>query len=258
MRNWILLFAFLTSGTAAAAEVSDTQLHAVTPRRTESHHSLEQSSARFDRAQWGLDETEWQRYQSLMRGIRGSISPGTLSPIEVLGIHARDDRERREYARRWARLMNEDTERILAFQRAYDDAFRELNPDGHLIDRGRVAFGAKPEETVVQKGDRILLFTRLQQCAECAQYVLAARQAAEREAVQLDLYFIDAKDGEIRAWAAKQQFDVAALRAKRITFNRETGELTRITGVPQSVPKIVRLRGDTAAIIDPRVLLARY
>ena len=51
---------------------------------------------------WDLSDTEWRRYRSLMDGIRGSISPATLSPIEVLGIHARDEAERRRYAERWA------------------------------------------------------------------------------------------------------------------------------------------------------------
>ena len=69
---------------------------------------------------WDLSDIEWQRYRALMEGIRGSISPATLSPIEVLGIHARDEGERRRYAERWARLMRDDAERILAFQHAYD------------------------------------------------------------------------------------------------------------------------------------------
>ena len=68
---------------------------------------------------WGLSKTEWRRYRSLMQGIRGSVSPATISPIEVLGIHARDDAERRRYAELWAQAMWEDAERILAFQRAY-------------------------------------------------------------------------------------------------------------------------------------------
>ncbi len=66
---------------------------------------------------WGLSETEWRRYRSLTESIRDSISPPTISPIEVLGIHARDGLERRRYAEAWARTMREDVDRILAFQR---------------------------------------------------------------------------------------------------------------------------------------------
>ena len=35
-------------------------------------------SQTFRADQWGLDESEWQRYQSLLQGIRGSVSPATL------------------------------------------------------------------------------------------------------------------------------------------------------------------------------------
>jgi len=37
---------------------------------------------------WGLSSAEYARYEELMKGIRGSISPKTISPLEVLGIHA--------------------------------------------------------------------------------------------------------------------------------------------------------------------------
>ena len=81
---------------------------------------------------WGLSQTEWRRYQSLMQGIRGSVSPDTISPLEVLGIHARDEAEQRRYAELWAQAMWEDAERILAFQRAYVEAGTRAGQDGQV------------------------------------------------------------------------------------------------------------------------------
>jgi integrating conjugative element protein (TIGR03759 family) len=107
---------------------------------------------------WGLAETEWRRYQSLMQGIRGSVSPETISPVEVLGIHARDEAERRRYAELWAQAMWEDAERILAFQRAYVEAGRRLYPGVPLIDPGRLP--KKDEQsTGLEPQDRVLFFT---------------------------------------------------------------------------------------------------
>jgi hypothetical protein len=97
-------------------------------------HTEPESLGRFAREQWNLSEAEWTRYQTLMRGLRGSISPATLSPIEVLGIHAQTEPERKGYARRWAKLMHEDATRVLAFQAAYSEASREINPGGQIID----------------------------------------------------------------------------------------------------------------------------
>ena len=100
-----------------------------------------------------------------MDGIRGSISPATLSPIEVLGIHARDEAERRRYAERWARLMREDAERILAFQHAYDQAWQRLFPAEPLIDLARLP-DEKASDVALQPNDRVLFFTR-PDCASC-------------------------------------------------------------------------------------------
>jgi len=132
-------------------------------------HTDADSLGRFARGQWDLNEAEWARYQSLMHGIRGSVSPATLSPIEVLGIHAQTEVERKDYARRWARLMHEDAARVLAFQAAYDQASRELYPGAQIIDtsllKGNPAPANSPLEWA-QPGDRVLLFLGLD-CLAC-------------------------------------------------------------------------------------------
>ena len=92
-----------------------------------------------------------------MQGIRGSISPSTISPIEVLGIHARDEAERQRYAEAWARIMYEDAGRILAFQQAYDAAVKRLYPNQPLIDVSRLP-GKSAETTEFQSTDRLLFF----------------------------------------------------------------------------------------------------
>jgi integrating conjugative element protein (TIGR03759 family) len=202
--------------------------------------------SRFSREQWGLDETEWQRYHTLLQGIRGSLSPATLSPLEVLGIHARDEKERADYAKRWARLMWEDTERVLAFQRAYDQAFAELAPPRPPAPRA-----ARAE---VQPGDRLLLFVRIQDCPECEDW-LAGTLAAQGRGVQLDIYAVGgASDADLRAWAGRHRIDPAAVRARRLTLNHERGELARLAGLAATVPKLVRLRHGIATLLDPRAL----
>ena len=83
---------------------------------------------------WALSKQDWSRYKTLIQGIRGSISPKTISPIEVLGTHARNEAERKKYAEIWATMRHDDIVRILAFQKAYDEAFNRLYPDEQMID----------------------------------------------------------------------------------------------------------------------------
>jgi len=215
-------------------------------------HVEPESLGHFAREQWNLSEAEWTRYQTLMRGLRGSVSPATLSPIEVLGIHAQNEAERKDYARRWAKLMHEDAARILAFQAAYSEASRELNPSGQIIDT-RALGGSVPQNTPIewaQPGDRVLLFLPLD-CLTCGDFLRAAR-AASAKGAQVDFYVTgQAADAEILQWAAAQGFDPKAIQAKKITFNRENGELATVAGLGVNPPKMIRLRNRIATPIEP-------
>jgi hypothetical protein len=86
---------------------------------------------------WGLTVDEIVRYQVLMRGYRGSVSVANISPVEVLGIHARDEAERRRYAELLARIMVEDAQRVLAFERERIAAMDRLYPNLKVMDLGR-------------------------------------------------------------------------------------------------------------------------
>jgi len=92
---------------------------------------------------WGLNADEVQRAKALLRGPRASFSIPNLSPIEALGIHARSDAERRKYAELFARAQHADTERVLAWMYAYQEAMQRLYPNERVID-----FGGLPKANV--------------------------------------------------------------------------------------------------------------
>ena len=67
--------------------------------------SVQQSSVqdlKQQAGQWGLSQDDYERYQSLMNGPRGIQSPG-LDPLSTLGIEARSQAERRQYAEKWVK-----------------------------------------------------------------------------------------------------------------------------------------------------------
>lgn len=177
---------------------------------------------------WNLNEEEWRRYDTLLKGIRGSVSPASLSPIEVLGIHARDAAERRRYAERWARAMREDAERILAFQRAYNVAAQRLFGDQDLIDITRLAGRTTPTPDL-QSDDRLMFFATAD-CPACD--AVFAKVLSHIEAIDgADVYFVDVtanKQGDIRNWAKRLKVDAAWVRSRRITLNVDDGVLHSI------------------------------
>jgi len=215
--------------------------------RSEAERSALTPLERQRAATWELSAAEWQRYRALMDGLRGSVSPATLSPIEVLGIHARDDSERRRYAERWAVLMREDAERILAFQRAYDEAGKRLYPEELLIDPLRLPRAA-PAPSALGATDRLLFFTR-PACPACD--ALLERLLARLDTVAgLDIYLaeIPADDPQaVRDWAAGHGIDPEWVRSRRVTLNFAAGTLVRLAPNRTTLPFVMRRRGEVVS-----------
>jgi integrating conjugative element protein (TIGR03759 family) len=216
-----------------------------TDRATLSHSETARAQA------WGLSETEWRRYQSLMQGIRGSVSPATISPLEVLGIHARDEAERRRYAELWAEAMWEDAERILAFQRAYVEAGRRLYPDVPLIDSSRLPEKDK-QTTGLGPQDRVLVFTR-PDCDAC-DGLLARLLHRIDQIAGIDIYLagIDPSDDRaVRDWAGQHGIKPEWVRTRKVTLNFEAGALAALTGGRGEIPSLMRRRGEDLAVLSP-------
>ncbi len=244
MKTIILSIALVASHPVVAAELSHTQVKE-SGQDASSTAASALSPTDLARAHlWGLSETEWRRYKQLMQGVRGSISPSTISPIEVLGIHARDEVERRRYAEVWARAMYEDTGRILAFQHAYDAAAKRLYPNEQLIDLSRLP-GKSEEMSALQPTDRVLFFTR----PECPACDLVLNNLLKRidEVSGIDIYLTDialGDDAAVRAWASTHQIDPEWVRSRRITLNHDGGALGKLTNGEGEAPYMLSRRGE--------------
>ncbi|HFD86469.1 MAG TPA: TIGR03759 family integrating conjugative element protein [Gammaproteobacteria bacterium] len=244
MKTLILSLSILASTPVAAAELSHTQV-----KETGQDASLAAASAlsvtdRVRARLWDLSETEWRRYKQLMQGIRGSISPSTISPIEVLGIHARDEAERQRYAEVWARVMREDVDRILAFQRAYDAAGKRLYPNEALIDIDRLP-GKTKKTSVLQSTDRLLFFAH-PACPACDMLVGKLLKRLD-DVSGIDIYLTDIAPGDdaaVRDWASAHKIDPEWVRSRRITLNYDGGALDKLTQGRGDVPYVLRRRGE--------------
>ena len=251
----------LVAALAATATISLRADEVPSPRTRTSHiesvRTAETGLPRTDiaRAQvWGISEIEWRRYTSLMQGIRGSLSPEIISPLEVLGIHARDEAERRRYAELWAQAMWEDAERILAFQRAYVEAGRRLYPGIPLIAPSRL-----PETDGQTAGlgpqDRVLFFTR-PDCDSCD--ALLARLLGRIDRIAgIDVYLagiVPGDDRAVRDWAAEHGIEPERVRTRKVTLNFEAGALAALTGGRGEIPALMRRRGEDLSVLSSAAL----
>ncbi|MBH2988233.1 TIGR03759 family integrating conjugative element protein [Serratia ureilytica] len=162
--------------------------------------------------QWGLSGEEYQRYQQLMDGPRGTQSPG-LDPLTALGIEAQSDTERKKYAQLWVKQEFARTEKELKFQREVDAAWQRL---GVLpVNMGNAAGIAH------DTGGRLALFVKAKDCGQCDAR-LAAVLADNRP---VDIYLVDSKgnDSLLREWARAHHITVDKVRARQITLNHDGG-----------------------------------
>ncbi|HXK57436.1 MAG TPA: TIGR03759 family integrating conjugative element protein [Gammaproteobacteria bacterium] len=239
-----LTFVLVASYPVVAANLSQLQIRETAQRDsfTTTNNLSETDLARA--RVWELSETEWRRYQQLMQGIRGSISPSTISPIEVLGIHARDEAERQQYVEAWARAMREDVDRILAFQRAYDTAVQRLYPNEPLIDIDRLP-GKSSEMNALQSTDRLLLFAR-PVCPVCDLLVDKLLKRID-EVSGIDIYLMELAPGDdaaVRNWASSHRIEPEWVRSRRVTLNHDGGALKKLTNGQGEVPYLLRRRGE--------------
>jgi integrating conjugative element protein (TIGR03759 family) len=177
-----------------------------------------QSRPRTEKAEiWGLTERDWRRYESLMEGPRGIWSPN-LDPITTLGVEARSAEERRRYAELLVEVERARTERELAFQRAYDQAWQRLYPDEMPVDE----FTMQPRSDFHFTDDgalqaRMTVHVASQGCERCDSTV----RELIAQGAQMDIFVLDSNgnDTAIRDWARRVGIPAERVQARSITLN---------------------------------------
>jgi integrating conjugative element protein (TIGR03759 family) len=182
---------------------------------------------------WGLKREEWTRYRELMRGPLGIYSPN-LDPLTALGVEARSEDERKRYARLQARMEGVRVQKLLAYQRAYDDAWKQLYPN-----QPRVKLSHGPQaahvEHAPQTDTRLAVFVKAD-CPACDARVLALARASR----PFDLYMVGTRgdDAVIRAWASRIGIDPKTVRARTITLNHDAGRWLQV-GDGRALPAVL-------------------
>lgn len=180
---------------------------------------------------WGLKTEEWGRYRELMQGPLGIYSPN-IDPLTALGIEARSDEERRHFAELQAQAEARRVEKILAYQRAYDEAWQRLNPGMQRVSLP----GARVPGADNTGSGRLAVFIK-PDCTACTQRV----QQLQAAGTAFDLYMVGSQqdDVRIRQWATRAAIDPAKVRSRTITLNHDSGRWLSL-GLAGELPAVVR------------------
>ncbi len=218
------LLTFWLSLTAAGADSELTSSILFSQQRD----SRETRSDEQNAQDWGLRTEDWLRYRQLQQGPLGLYSPN-LDPLTALGIEARSDEERQRFAELQVRAEANRVSKELAYQRAYDQAWKRLYPN--LLP---VTLLDAPAHS--RANGRLALFIE-DNCTACN---LKVRQL-QATASEFDLYMVgsDNDDAQLRRWAQRVALDPRSVRERRITLNHDAGRWSSL-GVPGALPALVR------------------
>ncbi|MDW5500076.1 MULTISPECIES: TIGR03759 family integrating conjugative element protein [Serratia] len=172
-----------------------------------------QSQSQQSAQQWGLSDTEWQKYQQLKQGKRGIQSPG-LDPLTTLGVESDSVSERRRLAELWVKEEYQRTEKELAFQREVNAAWSRLYPNALSVNMGNASGLAH------DTNGRMALFVR-DNCERCDARLAAV--LADNRPVDIYLVGSDGKDDTVRKWAVSHNIPVDRVRSRQITLNHDRG-----------------------------------
>jgi integrating conjugative element protein (TIGR03759 family) len=186
--------------------------------------------------EWGLEPEKWARYRQIMQGPLGVYSPN-LDPLTALGIEAQSADERRRYAELQVQAEGRRVEKLLAYQRAYDEAWKRLYPTLSPLNSSTSTTPVNlVTKALTQERQRLAVFVK-DNCTACDQRVKQL-QASDRA---FDLYMVGSRndDTRIREWAARVGIDPAKVRARTITLNHDAGRWLTI-GEQGELPAVVR------------------
>lgn len=211
-----------------------------TPQRaTQSQPTQTQDTTTAHAQQWHLSINQWDRYKILMQGIDGYRSK-KLDPITELGIHARTDAERQRYARRLVRLEHARIQRVLAFQKAYDAAWKQLYPNEQPIRTANITKALATSRRDAQKlglnRQRKAVFVDANGCPACMTTV--KRLVASNTPMDIFVVHADGNDRAIRAWAQRADIKPASVRDGEITLNHAPANaVAALRG--QTLPQVI-------------------
>lgn len=214
------------SGRAVESRVAESQI------RSSITTELDERLAR----DWGLKAEEWARYRQLMQGPLGVYSPN-LDPLTALGIEARTEEERRRYAKLQVQVERRRVEKLLAYQRAYDDAWQRLYPGQLRVEPPPAATRSRSSRQLASPIERRLAVFVSHDCTDCEQRVRQLQVTGQA----FDIYMVGSEndDARIRQWAARAGVDAAKVRAGTITLNHDAGRWAWIGGRGE-LPAVVK------------------
>lgn len=217
---------------------------------------------------FGMSDSEEIRYLSIMSNqgafyykarvlktpMGDMIVSDDYTPIQVLGINARDNAEREKYASIQAAQEFQFLGKTLAYNASYNQAAQSLKDQLHLPIIKQ--FDVKPfspysyQPVILQSHDQLILFTKMD--TEVRPIVSEIQSAIQKNAsIHFNVYFVgDAVTKQaVQSWARSQNILPDLVVNGSITLNFDDGRYEKIQS-DKSIPVLMLVRDGQTHFVD--------
>ncbi|EHL30520.1 TIGR03759 family integrating conjugative element protein [Legionella drancourtii] len=216
-------------------------------------NSLKLNSVQVHEAKvWGLTEEEEKRYVFLMQNRSAVYYKGlNLTPIDILGINARNELERDRFASLSAQTEAQKVSKNIAwnnaFHKAYNQLFANVPVVGHFDPTPYSPAAYKP--ITLNQGDTLFLFVKPEDPIKTV--LLALIEAVNTTSdTRLNLMILKADTTGIQLWANQNQIPHELVSSGKITLNHGDLNYESLGLAQKSTPMLLLGRMGKSSLVD--------
>ena len=201
---------------------------------------------------WGLSETEEKRYLKLLNSRSGIYYQGLrMTPVDILGLNARNDEERLRFAKiaaqQEAQKVSQNIAWNNAFYKAYNNLFKNVPVVGEVDLSPYSPLAHKPIE--LSAGSHLYLFIREDDPLKTILFQLygAIKNSPNSK---LHLMFLGMNEESIQLWANQNQIPFELVNAKQISLNAGELQYQKLKLEKKETPLLLLSKGKATHIVD--------
>ena len=201
---------------------------------------------------WNLTLEEERRYVLLMQNRSDIYYRGLRqTPLDILGINARDETERAHFAELAAAQEAQKVTKNIAWNNAFHKAYNELFANIPVVgDFDPAPYSPYAHQPVhLNSGETLYLFTKQDESLRTVLLTLFDA-IANTPNTQLHVMLLDCDDTEIQLWANKNQIPENLVNSGQLTLNHGEQNYKALKVKKKTTPLLLLSKNGESSVVD--------
>lgn len=206
----------------------------------------------FEAKVWGLTLDEEKRYIQLMQSRSHYYYNGlNLTPVDILGINARDENERNHFAALAAAQEAQKVAKNIAWNNAFYKAYNRLFDNVPVVGKFNASTYAPITYQSIQlkAKDNLYLFVKPNDPIRTVLLTLISTVKTTTD-VKLHIMLLEASDVAIQIWANQHQIPQSLVIGGQISLNNGDFNFNALDTNPKISPLLLLARAGSSRVVD--------